>query len=315
MPALRIATGIILGVVNLTPMGRLLSTGVMGVADAASHGKASEFANNGHQVNGTLSMLPGGMLAQQVANDASNGKSGDTLSKYVPDPKKMVIHDVVKIGETVVTHPKSTLGVIHDLSHNDGDSLKNIGNNYTKTAGPITHHIGSHKPTIPHTIVNIPSQISDVKPSIFKSIVPARVEQTVSTLSFATPVLSQKPSIFTTITHIIKPSVPQRDIPQSVLTPPSTTPLILPLTLPTTLSPTLPPSVSSTMPQVVTSTSASTIPQVVTSISTSTLPAATTNMSTLGISTPISNTQIATPPPLPLMAGVGAVCLACFMLL
>ena len=184
MPALRIATGIILGIVNLTPMGKLASTAIMGVADAASHGKASDFANNGHQVNGTLAMLPGRMLAQQVANDASNGKSGDTLSKYVPDPKKMIIHDVVKIAETVVTHPKSTLTVIHDLNHNDGDSLKNIGNNYKKTAAPMTHHIGAHKPTIPHTIINIPSQISDVKPSIFKSIVPSRVEETVSTLSF-----------------------------------------------------------------------------------------------------------------------------------
>ena len=88
MPALRIATGVILRIVNITPMGRLLSTSVMGVADAASHGKASEFANNGHQVNGTLSMLPGGMLAQQLGNDATHGKMGDTLSKYVPDPKK-----------------------------------------------------------------------------------------------------------------------------------------------------------------------------------------------------------------------------------
>ena len=80
MPGLRIATGIILGIVNITPLGRVASSLIMGVADASSHGKASDFANNGHQVNGTLAMLPGGVLAQQVANDASNGKSGNTLS-------------------------------------------------------------------------------------------------------------------------------------------------------------------------------------------------------------------------------------------
>ena len=105
-------------------MGKLASTAIIVAADAGSHGQGSNFVNNWHQVNSTLSFLTGGMLAQQVANDASNGRSGNVLEKYIPDPKRMAINGVIKVGETVVTNPKSTLGVTRDLVHNDSGSLK-----------------------------------------------------------------------------------------------------------------------------------------------------------------------------------------------
>ena len=284
MPALKIATGIILGLVNLTPMGKLASTAIMGAADAGSHGAASNFINNGHQVNSTLSFLPGGMLAQQVANDASNGRSGDVLGKYVPDPKKMAINGVIKVGETVVTNPKSTLGVTRDLARNDSASVKNIGNNYKKKAAPV---IGGHKSTIPHTIVNTPSQISVVKPSLYTSILPTQIKESVSTLSFSDPVLSQKPSIIAAIFQTISPSISQTVIPESVSSQPSIEPSII----------------SSTLPQVMVPTSASIISPII-------------NMSTLGISNPTFDTQPGVPPPPPFMIGVmGLVCLVGFMLL
>ena len=88
MDILQKATGIIAGLVALSPIGRLAELGIVSIADVASHGKASEFINNGHSVNTTLNLLPGGMLAQQVANDSSNGLVGNTLQKFVPDPKK-----------------------------------------------------------------------------------------------------------------------------------------------------------------------------------------------------------------------------------
>lgn len=201
-------------------MGKLASTAIIGAADAGSHGQGSNFVNNWHQVNSTLSFLRGGMLAQQVANDASNGRSGDVLRRYIPDPEKMAINGVIKVGETVVTNPKSTLGVTRDLVRNDCASLKNIGNNYKKAALVI----GGHKSTIPYTIVNIPSQISVVKPSLFTSILPLQIKKSVSILSFSGPVLSQKPSFFAAISQTINPSIPQTVIPESVSTQPSTVP-------------------------------------------------------------------------------------------
>ena len=223
------------------------------------------------------------MLAQQVANDASNGRSGDVLGKYVPDPKKMAINGVIKVGETVVTNPKSTLGVTRDLARNDSASVKNIGNNYKKAA-PV---IGGHKSTIPHAIVNTPSQISVVKPSLYTSILPIQIEKSVSTLSFSDPVLSQKLSFIAAISQTINPSMPQTVIPESVSTQPSTVPSIIPSTLPQVMVPTSAPIISPTI-----------------------------NMSTLGISSPSFDTQPTAPPPTPFMIGVmGLACLVSFMLL
>ena len=92
MKALKESLGIIAGVISVNPVGKLVVMGVMGIADASTGGKASDFINDGHKMNTTLSLLPAGMLMQQIANDASDGKSGDALTKYIPDPKKMIIH-------------------------------------------------------------------------------------------------------------------------------------------------------------------------------------------------------------------------------
>ena len=60
MDALQKAVGVIGGVIALSPIGRLVELGIVSIADAASHVKASEFINNGHSVNTTLNLLPGG---------------------------------------------------------------------------------------------------------------------------------------------------------------------------------------------------------------------------------------------------------------
>jgi hypothetical protein len=109
MKALKESLGLIAGVVSVNPIGKLVVMGVMGVADVATHGEASNFINDGHKMNGTLSMLPGGMLMQQIANDASDGKSGNALTKYVPDPKKMLMHDAIAVGTTLVKDPTNVV--------------------------------------------------------------------------------------------------------------------------------------------------------------------------------------------------------------
>lgn len=144
MDALQKAVGIIGGVIALSPIGKLVETGIITVADIASNGKASKFINNGHEVNRTLNFVPGGMLAQQLSNDVSNGRSGSTLDKFLPDPMKMLIKNTVKIGETIVLHPSQTLNVGKDIGISNVHDLHNIVHNYQDVViktKPKIHHL------------------------------------------------------------------------------------------------------------------------------------------------------------------------------
>jgi hypothetical protein len=161
MKALQTAVGIFAGVVALSPQGKAFLMVSTTIADKATGGKATAYLNNGHATNGTLSMLPGGFLAQQVLNDASGGKSGNALAKYVPDPKKMVIHEV--------------------------STLSNRNNN-------VTHNVIKEK----HSIFHISPQISTLSPitTIFKSPLPIAINQEVKTTlslpSISSQIIQQK---------------------------------------------------------------------------------------------------------------------------
>ena len=235
MDALQKAVGIIGGVIALSPIGKLVETGIMTVADIASNGKASQFVNNGHEVNKSLNLLPGGMLAQQLLNDATGGKSGSTLDKFVPDPMKMVIHDTVKIGETIVLHPSQTLQVGKDLGNSNVHNLHNIIRNYQdvviKTKPTMHQYVSAmvsgikeiellphniHKEEkhisnlpsifhIPHTKTHpiIPAPAHSTDHPIIKNVVPHLVPKHID------PIVSHLPAIFHiphTETHPIKPA-------------------------------------------------------------------------------------------------------------
>jgi hypothetical protein len=108
MHALQQATGIIAGIVSLTPVGKAVVAVSTAIADKATGGKATAYLTDGHGANSTLSMLPGGNLIQGIVRTV-NPNAADTLNKMVPDPKKMLIHDVVQIGSTVASHPSVPL--------------------------------------------------------------------------------------------------------------------------------------------------------------------------------------------------------------
>ena len=108
MHALQQATGIIAGVVSLTPVGKAVVAISTAIADKATGGKATAYLTDGHGANSTLSMLPGGNLIQGIVRTV-DPKAADTLNKMVPDPKKMLIHDVVQIGSTVGRQPSVPL--------------------------------------------------------------------------------------------------------------------------------------------------------------------------------------------------------------
>jgi hypothetical protein len=99
--ALRKTTSIIVGVISIMPLGGKTLKSVIGIADGADHGKASQYLNDGYKTNGTLDMVPGGMLAQSIANFATHGKSGDELNRYVPDPKNLIQKEVFKSVSTL----------------------------------------------------------------------------------------------------------------------------------------------------------------------------------------------------------------------
>jgi hypothetical protein len=125
MNALKMATGLIVGVLETIPITKPFVMAGMAIADVASKGKAGEFINNGNKENGTLAMLPAGLLFQQIANDASHGNSGDTLNKFIPDPKKLITNDAIAIGKTLATDPKNTLNTVKSVATSNVNTIKN----------------------------------------------------------------------------------------------------------------------------------------------------------------------------------------------
>jgi len=207
MKALQTATGIIAGVVALTPVGKALLMVSTTIADKATHGKATAYLNNGHATNGTLSMLPGGFLAQTIANDASGGKSGDALAKYVPDPKKMVIHEAStlsnrdnNVNHNVIKEKQSIFKITPHLS-----TLSPVSNVY-KSPLPITIHQNVKSTLSFHTMASqiLHEKTPKTKKSIFTVALQDNTTQSVSTLGIKTSEVSSHPIITTPI--ISKPS-------------------------------------------------------------------------------------------------------------
>ena len=87
--------GYIVASVSIIPPLRPVVLGITTVADLASKGKSSEYLNNGQRSNSTLNFVPGGDLVQKILNDSTKGKSGEFITKYTPDIKKMAIQEVV----------------------------------------------------------------------------------------------------------------------------------------------------------------------------------------------------------------------------
>ena len=66
------------------------------------------------------------MLIQNIANEASNGKSGSTLSTYVPDGKKMIIQDAIAVVKKLSTDPKNALNTVKSVSVCNVNTIKNL---------------------------------------------------------------------------------------------------------------------------------------------------------------------------------------------
>ena len=95
---LRTSIGYIHDVISVIPPLKLLTIGITGIADLATNGKATNYLDNDKKVNHTIDFLPGGSLLQRIANDSSNGKSGEFIDRYTVDNKKIFVNNITTLA-------------------------------------------------------------------------------------------------------------------------------------------------------------------------------------------------------------------------
>ncbi len=160
---LQASTRIGLGVVELglgvLPGGSAANRAInlsLSAGNSGSGGKVNAWTGLG-DTNSTLNMLPGGLLAQNIAGVATNGKSNAEMNRFVPDPKKMVIG--------AVTHPSSTLAgaktVTQQTVQTSKVSLTSVFHAAATSAPASTLHAIVNK-----TPLSKPSMLANIMPSI-----------------------------------------------------------------------------------------------------------------------------------------------------
>ena len=95
---LRTSIGYIHDVISIIPPFKLLTIGITSIADLATNGKATNYLDNDKKVNHTIDFLPGGGLMQRIANDSSNGKSGQFIDRYTVDNKKIFVNNITTLA-------------------------------------------------------------------------------------------------------------------------------------------------------------------------------------------------------------------------
>ena len=95
---LRTSIGYLHDVISIIPPFKLLTIGITSIADLATNGKATSYLDNDKKVNHTIDFLPGGSLLQRIANDSSNGKSGEFIDRYTVDNKKILVNNITTLA-------------------------------------------------------------------------------------------------------------------------------------------------------------------------------------------------------------------------
>ena len=168
---LQSATKIGLGVVELglsVVPGGAAANKAINLSLAAGNGKSGGQVNAWTGIgdtNSTLNMVPGGLLAQNIASVATKGQSNSTLSKFVPDPKRMIMNGGKSVGTTLLTHPSQTVNTIKSVATSNVATLNAI---------PVVHTLGQSA----QTIVN--PMIQSAKPSIQSLIAPSTIGGTLA---------------------------------------------------------------------------------------------------------------------------------------
>jgi hypothetical protein len=173
LQGLQKATQITAGIVSLTPAGKALVMATTVIANKATNSNAASSYLGTDKNNSTLSMLPGGMLAQQILKVADPSLS-DKLNSTLPDPKKMVIGDAKRLTTAAIKNPSSLSSVAHAVA---SDNKKQI------TTNPMVSLVNRQlvKPTA--TLFNPAIRGIVAKPSLFMSVAKPIVNMQRSTIS------------------------------------------------------------------------------------------------------------------------------------
>jgi hypothetical protein len=113
--------------------------------------------------NSTLNILPGGLLAQNIAGVATNGRSNQEMNRFVPDPKKAAIGGLISAVKNPSSIPNSTLS-----------GAMSFGGMVATTTKPSFAEILSRAPisTPTHTLQILQSVATAPKPSILNHFGP-----------------------------------------------------------------------------------------------------------------------------------------------
>ena len=139
---LRTSIGYIHDIISIIPPLKLLTIGITSIADLATNGKATNYLDNDKKVNHTIDFLPSGGLMQRIANDASNGKSGEFIDRYTVDNKKIFVNNITTLASKKnissndikktlydsILPTTSILKIKRDFSTNTGSNSSNSSN-------------------------------------------------------------------------------------------------------------------------------------------------------------------------------------------
>ena len=178
------------GVLSVTPIGKAVVMATVAIADKATNSHSASSYLGTDKNNSTLSMVPGGLLFQQVL-EVADPKLAHQVESTIPDPKRMAVHDTKTIAKAAATNPSTVHAVAKGVAH---DNVKKINSN------PVVSHVAPTvvKPTT--TLHNPTAKHETVRPSLIHSThQPIKSTNTRSTLSgVSMPSISQhtsKPSI------------------------------------------------------------------------------------------------------------------------
>ena len=204
------------GVLSVTPIGKAVVMATVAIADKATNSHSASSYLGTDKNNSTISLLPGGLLAQQIL-EVADPNIARKLESAVPDPKRVAIAR----AEKTIEKPKNTLSNHHiDKPVVAKPSLLSTITTKTESLTPKTtiSHVQTKHPIsggIKSTIGRRPDETSTIS-TIFnenKPPVPIKVDDSSTLSSLKPPPASEEP---------VKPSLIPSEIFNPVPEAPST---------------------------------------------------------------------------------------------
>ena len=200
MKLLQKTSGYIISTISVYPPVAVALVVSTLIADKITGGKATEYLNDGKSNNSTLNMLPAGRLIQRTINDSTDGKSGDILTKYLPDPIKVSATNAPTLVTTLIKDPNNTGVVFGNIIKNNYNPLPVLQTIPPKNNQPTIHPLPVLQTIPPKNNQQIPT------PPINNIDIVNKMSTTL-TKSTTLSVAESKPSLLPTFTSPPPPPV------------------------------------------------------------------------------------------------------------